>query len=175
MNDVQAIFHRIDNATWSSPRVHFTNEGQHGVSPLGANGIPPQLGIGHILGQPLVREIGRITRGLNCLCAATQIYIQPILDGPATSAGVVDGCLWEDPYLASRLVVEMKQKDAGAFSRVAATAKHFASQQQQGGRGNKARTDPQPTPPSNSSYFSSQPFKAASKGRAAGVNDSYND
>jgi beta-glucosidase len=155
--------------------VDFTNEGTRGVSAYGATAFPTQLGIGHTWDKELVREIGRITAVEGRALGYTNVYA-PILDVARDQRwGRVEDTYGEDPYLASRLGVEMVKGMQDHFT-VAATAKHFAVYSEgKGAREGQARTDPHITPREVEDIFL-PPFKAAiEEAGLLGIMSSYND
>src|SRR6266850_6182818 len=172
MNEVQRFF--IEQTRLGIP-VDFTNEGLRGVAAPVATSFPSQLSIGHTWDKELVREMGRITAAEARALGYTNIYA-PILDVARDQRwGRFEDVYGEDPYLPSRLGVEMvraMQKDY----RVAATAKHFAIHgNNKGAREGQARTDPQTSPREVENIFL-PPFKAAIKEAGMlGVMSSYND
>jgi beta-glucosidase len=172
MNDVQRFF--VEETRLGIP-VDFTNEGTRGVSAYGATAFPTQLGIGHTWDKELVREIGRITAVEGRALGYTNVYA-PILDVARDQRwGRVEDTYGEDPYLASRLGVEMVKGMQDHFT-VAATAKHFAVYSEgKGAREGQARTDPHITPREVEDIFL-PPFKAAiEEAGLLGIMSSYND
>jgi beta-glucosidase len=172
MNEVQRFF--IEETRLGIP-VDFTNEGIRGVAFLTATSFPAQLGVGHTWDKNLVREIGRITALEARRLGYTNIYA-PILDVARDQRwGRLAETYGEDPYLASRLGVEMVKGLQENYT-VASTAKHFAIySNNKGAREGQARTDPQTSPREVENVFL-PPFKAAVKeGGALGVMSSYND
>src|SRR6266550_3949968 len=172
MNEVQRFF--IEETRLGIP-VDFTNEGLRGVAYSVATSFPSELGIGHTWDKELVREMGRIT-GLEARALGyTNIYA-PTLDVARDQRwGRLEDVYGEDPYLASRLGVEMI-KGLQENNTVAATAKHFAVYSVgKGAREGQARTDPQTSPREVENIFL-PPFKAAIKEAGLlGVMSSYND
>jgi beta-glucosidase len=172
MNEVQRFF--IEETRLGIP-VDFTNEGIRGVAFLTATSFPSQLGLGHTWDKNLVREIGRITALEARSLGYTNIYA-PILDVARDQRwGRLAETYGEDPYLASRLGVEMVKALQEKYT-VASTAKHFAIySNNKGAREGQARTDPQTSPREVENIFL-PPFKAAVKEAGAlGVMSSYND
>lgn len=172
MNEVQRFF--IEETRLGIP-VDFTDEGIRGVEAYGATNFPNQLGIGHTWDKSLVREIGRITGMEARALGYTNVYA-PILDVARDQRwGRLEEVYGEDPYLASRLGVEMV-KGMQENYKVASTAKHFAVYSYgKGAREGQARTDPQTSPREVENIFL-PPFKAAIKeGGLLGVMSSYND
>jgi beta-glucosidase len=172
MNEVQRFF--IEQTRLGIP-VDFTNEGIRGVAFLTATSFPAQLGVGHTWNKNLVREIGRITALEARRLGYTNVYA-PILDVARDQRwGRLAETYGEDPYLASRLGVEMV-KGLQENYRVASTAKHFAIySNNKGAREGQARTDPQTSQREVENVFL-PPFKAAVKEAGVlGVMSSYND
>src|SRR6266852_5514812 len=122
MNEVQRFF--IEDTRLGIP-VDFTNEGVRGLAAYTATSFPAQIGQGSTWDKELISEIGGITAAEGRALGYTNVYA-PILDVARDQRwGRFEDVYGEDPYLASRLGVEMvraMQKDY----RVAATAKHFA-------------------------------------------------
>src|SRR6266480_4885914 len=142
MNEVQRFF--IEETRLGIP-VDFTNEGLRGVAAPVATSFPSELGMGSTWDASLVRRIGGITAVEARALGYTNIYA-PTLDVSRDQRwGRVEDTFGEDPYLASRLGVEMVlglQRDY----QVASTAKHFAVYSYgKGAREGQARTDPQAT------------------------------
>jgi beta-glucosidase len=172
MNEVQRFF--IEETRLGIP-VDFTNEGIRGVAFLTATSFPAQLGVGHTWDKNLVRDIGRITAREARALGYTNVYA-PILDVARDQRwGRLAETYGEDPYLASRLGVEMVKGLQENYT-VASTAKHFAIySNNKGAREGQARTDPQTSPREVENVFL-PPFKAAVKEAGAlGVMSSYND
>ncbi len=172
MNKVQRFF--IEETRLGIP-VDFTQEGLRGVAAFTATSFPSELGQGHTWDKELIGEIGSITGAEARALGYTNVYA-PTLDVSRDQRwGRVEDTYGEDPYLVSRLGVEMvkaMQKDY----RVASTAKHFAIYSiAKGAREGQARTDPQATPHEVENIFL-PPFKAAIKEAGLlGVMSSYND
>jgi beta-glucosidase len=172
MNEVQRFF--IEDTRLGIP-ADFTNEGVRGLAAYTATSFPAQIGQGSMWDKELIGEIGRITAAEGRALGYTNVYA-PILDVARDQRwGRIEDVYGEDPYLASRLGVEMvkaMQKDY----RVAATAKHFAIHgNNKGAREGQARTDPQTSPREVENIFL-PPFKAAIKEAGMlGVMSSYND
>ena len=172
MNEVQRFF--IEDTRLGIP-VDFTNEGLRGVAFSTATSFPSELGQGHTWDKELIGEIGQITAEEARALGYTNIYA-PTLDVSRDQRwGRIEDTYGEDPYLVSRLGVEMAkamQKDY----QVASTAKHFAVYSiAKGAREGQARTDPQATRQEVESLFL-PPFKAAIKEAGIlGVMSSYND
>lgn len=172
MNEVQRFF--IEQTRLGIP-ADFTDEGIRGVEAWDATNFPSQLGIGHTWDKALVREIGRIT-GLEARALGYTNVYAPILDVARDQRwGRLEEVYGEDPYLVSRLGVEMVKGLQQDFT-VAATAKHFAVySNNKGAREGDARTDPQVTPREVEDIFLS-PFAAAIREAGLlGVMSSYND
>ncbi len=172
MNEVQRFF--IEQTRLGIP-VDFTNEGIRGVEAYGATSFPSQLGIGHTWNRALVRRVGRIT-GLEARALGYTNVYAPILDVARDQRwGRMEEVYGEDPYLVSRLGVEMVKGLQQDFT-VAATAKHFAVYSaNKGAREGMARTDPQVAPREVEEIFL-PPFAAAIReGGLLGVMSSYND
>ncbi|HYW73092.1 MAG TPA: glycoside hydrolase family 3 N-terminal domain-containing protein, partial [Pyrinomonadaceae bacterium] len=122
MNEVQRFF--IEQTRLGIP-VDFTNEGLRGVAFSTATGFPSELGQGHTWDPELIGEIGSITAQEARALGYTNVYA-PTLDVSRDQRwGRIEDTYGEEPFLVSRLGVEMAkamQKDY----RIAATAKHFA-------------------------------------------------
>src|SRR5260221_9514376 len=172
MNEVQRFF--IEETRLGIP-VDFTQEGLRGVAAYTATSFPSELGQGHTWDKELISEIGSITAEEARALGYTNVYA-PTLDVSRDQRwGRAEDTYGEDPYLVSRLGVEMvkaMQKDY----RVASTAKHFAIYSiAKGAREGQARTDPQATPHEVENIFL-PPFKAVIKEAGLfGVMSSYND
>ena len=172
MNEAQRFF--VEQTRLGIP-VDFTNEGLRGVAAPVATGFPSQLGLGHTWDRELVREVGRITAREARALGYTNIYA-PTLDVTRDQRwGRVEDTYGEDPFLASRLGVEMVKGLQENYT-VAATAKHYVVYSvTKGARGGEARTDPQISPREVENIFL-PPFAAAIKeGGLLGVMSSYND
>ncbi|HEV7373139.1 MAG TPA: glycoside hydrolase family 3 N-terminal domain-containing protein [Pyrinomonadaceae bacterium] len=172
MNEVQRFF--IEETRLGIP-VDFTNEGLRGVAALTATSFPAQIGVGHTWDKNLVREIGHVTSVEARALGYTNVYA-PTLDVARDQRwGRIEDVYGEDPYLASRLGVEMVKAMQENYT-VASTAKHFAVYGYgKGAREGQARTDPQTSPREVENIFL-PPFKAAIKeGGLLGVMSSYND
>jgi beta-glucosidase len=171
MNEVQRFF--IEETRLGIP-VDFTNEGLRGLAAPVATSFPSQLGLGHTWDRELVREVGRITAQEARSLGYTNIYA-PTLDVARDQRwGRIEDVYGEDPFLASRLGVEMVkgiQENA-----VASTAKHFVVYGAgKGAREGQARTDPQ-TSAREVENIHLPPFAAAIKEAGLlGVMSSYND
>jgi beta-glucosidase len=172
MNEVQRFF--IEQTRLGIP-VDFTNEGLRGLAWSYSTSFPSELGQGHTWDPELVSEIGRIIADEARALGYTNVYA-PTLDVSRDQRwGRIEDTYGEDPYLVSRLGVEMAkamQKDY----RVASTAKHFAIYSVgKGAREGQARTDPQVTRHEVENILL-PPFKAAIKeAHILGVMSSYND
>ncbi|PWT92098.1 MAG: glycosyl hydrolase [Blastocatellia bacterium] len=172
MNEMQRFF--IEETRLGIP-VDFTNEGLRGVAAPIATSFPSELGQGHTWDRELIREIGRITAREGRALGYTNIYA-PTLDVARDQRwGRLEDVYGEDPYLASRLGVEMVKGLQENFT-VAATAKHFAVYSNaKGAREGQARTDPQTSPREVENIFL-PPFAAAIREAGLlGVMSSYND
>jgi beta-glucosidase len=172
MNETQRFF--VEQTRLGIP-VDFTNEGLRGVAFTNATSFPSQLGLGHMWDPELVREIGRITAREARALGYTNVYA-PTLDVTRDQRwGRVEDTYGEDPFLASRLGVEMV-KGLQENHTVASTAKHFAVYSAgKGAREGQARTDPQTSPREVENIFL-PPFAAAIKEAGLlGVMSSYND
>jgi beta-glucosidase len=140
-----------------------------------ATSFPSELGQGNTWDKELISEIGRVTADEARALGYTNVYA-PTLDVSRDQRwGRIEDTYGEDPYLVSRLGVEMAkamQKDY----KIASTAKHFAVYSiAKGAREGQARTDPQATPHEVENIFL-PPFKAAIKEAGIlGVMSSYND
>ena len=172
MNTVQRFF--IEDTRLGIP-VDFTNEGLRGLNWSTATSFPSELGQGNTWDKELISEIGRVTADEARALGYTNVYA-PTLDVSRDQRwGRIEDTYGEDPYLVSRLGVEMAkamQKDY----KIASTAKHFAVYSiAKGAREGQARTDPQATPHEVENIFL-PPFKAAIKEAGIlGVMSSYND
>ncbi|HZE73194.1 MAG TPA: glycoside hydrolase family 3 N-terminal domain-containing protein [Pyrinomonadaceae bacterium] len=172
MNEVQRFF--VESTRLGIP-VDFTNEGLRGVAFKTATSFPSELSLGHTWDPELVREVGRITAAEARALGYTNIYA-PTLDVARDQRwGRLEDVYGEDPYLGSRLGVEMVRGLQEHFT-VAATAKHFAIYSVgKGAREGQARTDPQTSPREVENIFL-PPFAAAIKEAGLlGVMSSYND
>ncbi|MBP3983523.1 glycoside hydrolase family 3 C-terminal domain-containing protein [Pseudoxanthomonas helianthi] len=172
MNEVQRFF--VEQTRLGIP-ADFTDEGIRGVEAHGATSFPTQLGIGHTWNKALVRKIGRITALEGRAMGYTNIYA-PILDVARDQRwGRMEEVYGEDPYLVSRLGVEMVKGMQQDFT-VAATAKHFVVYSaNRGAREFMARTDPQVAPREVEDVHVT-PFAAAIREAGLlGVMSSYND
>jgi beta-glucosidase len=172
MNEVQRFF--IEETRLGIP-VDFTNEGLRGVAFSTATSFPSELSQGHTWDKALVREIGRITAKEARALGYTNIYA-PTLDVARDQRwGRIEDVYGEDPYLASRLGVEMA-KGLQENLTVASTAKHFAVySNNKGAREGQSRTDPQTSPREVENIFL-PPFKAVIKEAGIlGIMSSYND
>jgi beta-glucosidase len=172
MNEVQRFF--IEETRLGIP-VDFTNEGLRGVASYTATSFPSEIGQGHTWDKALVREIGQITAKEARALGYTNIYA-PTLDVARDQRwGRIEDVYGEDPYLASRLGVEMA-KGLQENLTVASTAKHFAVySNNKGAREGLSRTDPQTSPREVENIFL-PPFKAAIKEAGIlGIMSSYND
>ena len=172
MNEVQRFF--IEETRLGIP-VDFTNEGLRGVASFTATSFPSQLSLGHTWDKQLVREIGQITAKEARALGYTNIYA-PTLDVARDQRwGRIEDVYSEEPYLTSRLGVEMVKGLQENYT-VAATAKHFAVYgNNKGAREGQSRTDPQTSPREVENIFL-PPFKAAIKDAGLlGIMSSYND
>ncbi len=171
MDEVQRFF--IEETRLGIP-VDFTNEGLRGVAAPVATSFPSQLGLGHTWDRELVREVGRITAREARALGYTNVYA-PTLDVARDQRwGRVEDVYGEDPFLVSRLGVEMVK--GLQQNGVASTAKHFVVYGAgKGAREGQARTDPQ-TSPREVENIHVPPFRAAIKEAGLlGVMSSYND
>ena len=172
MNEVQRFF--IEETRLGIP-VDFTQEGLRGVAAFTATSFPSELGQGHTWDKELISEIGRIEADEARALGYTNVYA-PTLDVSRDQRwGRIEDTYGEDPYLVSRLGVEMAKAMQKDF-RIASTAKHFAIYSiAKGAREGQARTDPQATLHEVENIFL-PPFKAAIKEAGIlGVMSSYND
>src|SRR5258705_9664192 len=172
MNETQRFF--VEETRLGIP-VDFTNEGLRGVAFPIATSFPSELGVGNTWDPDLVREIGRITGREARALGYTNIYA-PTLDVSRDQRwGRVEDTYGEDPYLVSRLGVEMV-KGLQEHYTVASTGKHFAVYSVgKGAREGEARTDPQVSPREVENILLPS-FKAAIReGGMLGVMSSYND
>jgi beta-glucosidase len=171
MDEVQRFF--IEETRLGIP-VDFTNEGLRGVATPIATSFPSQLGLGHTWDRELVKEVGRITAREARALGYTNIYA-PTLDVARDQRwGRVEDVYGEDPFLVSRLGVEMVK--GLQQNGVASTAKHFVVYSAgKGAREGQARTDPQ-TSPREVENIHVPPFAAAIKEAGLlGIMSSYND
>ena len=172
MNEVQRFF--LEETRLGIP-VDFTNEGLRGVATPIATSFPSQLGLGHTWNRGLIREVGHITALEARALGYTNVYA-PTLDVARDQRwGRIEDTYGEDPFLASKLGVEMVR----ALQRdhiVTATAKHFVVySNNKGAREGEARTDPQTSPREVENIFLA-PFKAAVvEASLLGIMSSYND
>src|SRR5437660_3886307 len=172
MNETQRFF--IEETRLGIP-VDFTEEGLRGVAFTTATSFPSELGMGHTWDPSLVREMGLITGQEARALGYTNVYA-PTLDVSRDQRwGRIEDTYGEDPYLASRLAVEMVKGLQEEFT-VASTGKHFAVYSVgKGAREGEARTDPQISPREIENLLLPT-FKAAIKeGGMLGVMSSYND
>jgi len=172
MNEVQRFF--IEQTRLGIP-VDFTNEGLRGLAFTTATSFPSGLGQGHTWDKELISQIGRITAEEARALGYTNVYA-PTLDVSRDQRwGRIEDTYGEDPYLVSRLGVEMGKAMQKNYQ-VVSTAKHFAVYSiAKGAREGQARTDPQATPHEVESVLL-PPFKAAFKEAGLlGVMSSYND
>jgi beta-glucosidase len=172
MNETQRFF--IEETRLGIP-ADFTNEGLRGVAFTTSTSFPSELGMGHTWDPSLVREMGRITGLEGRALGYTNVYA-PTLDVARDQRwGRLEDTYGEDPYLASRLGVEMVKGLQQDYT-VASTGKHFAVYSVgKGAREGEARTDPQVSPREVENILL-PPFKAAIKeGGMLGVMSSYND
>lgn len=172
MNETQRFF--IEETRLGIP-VDFTQEGLRGVAFTIATSFPSELGMGHAWDPPLVREMGRITGQEARALGYTNVYAPGLDVSRDQRWGRVEDTYGEDPYLASRLGVEMVKGLQENFT-VASTGKHFAVYSVgKGAREGEARTDPQISPREIENLLLPT-FKAAIKeGGMLGVMSSYND
>ena len=172
MNEVQRFF--IEDTRLGIP-ADFTNEGLRGIAFTTATSFPSELGMGHTWDPALVREMGRITALEARALGYTNVYA-PTLDVSRDQRwGRIEDTYGEDPYLASRLGVEMVKGLQQDYT-VASTGKHFAVYSVgKGAREGEARTDPQVSPREVENILLPS-FKAAIReGGMLGVMSSYND
>jgi beta-glucosidase len=172
MNEVQRFF--IEETRLGIP-ADFTNEGLRGVAFHTATSFPSELSQGHTWDKTLVHEIGQITAKEARALGYTNIYA-PTLDVARDQRwGRIEDVYGEDPYLASRLGVEMARGLQENLT-VASTAKHFAVySNNKGAREGQSRTDPQTSPREVENIFL-PPFKAVIKEAGIlGIMSSYND
>jgi beta-glucosidase len=172
MNEVQRFF--IEDTRLGIP-VDFTNEGLRGLAYSTSTSFPSELGQGHTWDKELIGEIGRITADEARALGYTNVYA-PTLDVSRDQRwGRIEDTYGEDPYLVSRLGVEMAKAMQKNYQ-IASTAKHFAVYSiAKGAREGQARTDPQATRQEVESLLLA-PFKAAIKEAGIlGVMSSYND
>jgi beta-glucosidase len=172
MNQVQKFF--IEETRLGIP-ADFTNEGLRGVAAPVSTSFPSELGLGHTWDTELVREVGRITAREARAMGYTNIYA-PTLDVSRDQRwGRVEDTYGEDPYLASRLGVEMVKGLQENYT-VASTAKHFAVYSVgKGAREGEARTDPQVSPREVENILLPPFIAAIREAHVLGVMSSYND
>src|SRR3989440_673210 len=172
MNEVQRFF--MEETQLGIP-VDFTNEGLRGLAFSTATSFPSELGQGHTWDKELISEIGRIEADEARSLGYTNVYA-PTLDVSRDQRwGRIEDTYGEDPYLVSRLGVEMTKAMQKNYQ-IASTAKHFAIYSiAKGAREGQARTDPQATLHEVENIFL-PPFKAVIKEAGLlGVMSSYND
>jgi beta-glucosidase len=172
MNEVQRFF--VEETRLGIP-VDFTNEGIRGVAAYTATSFPAPPGVGSTWDRELVREIGRITALEARALGYTNVYA-PILDVARDQRwGRMEEVYGEDPYLVSRLGVEMVKGMQENYT-VVSTAKHYAVySNNKGAREGQARTDPQTSSREVENIFLPS-FKAAVREAGVlGVMSSYND
>jgi len=172
MNEVQRFF--IEETRLGIP-VDFTNEGLRGVAFPVATSFPSQSGLAHTWDPELLREVGRITAREARALGYTNVYA-PTLDVARDQRwGRVEDTYGEEPYLASKLGIEMVKGLQENYT-VASTAKHFAVYSVgKGAREGQARTDPQVSPREVENILP-PPFIAAIKDAGLlGIMSSYND
>src|SRR5947208_2169056 len=172
MNEVQRFF--IEETRLGIP-VDFTQEGLRGVAAFTATSLPSELEQANTWDKQLISEIGRIEADEARALGYTNVYA-PTLDVSRDQRwGRIEDTYGEDPYLVSRLGVEMAKAMQKDF-RIASTAKHFAIYSiAKGAREGQARTDPQATLHEVENIFL-PPFQAAIKEAGIlGVMSSYND
>src|SRR6266849_6808020 len=172
MNEVQRFF--IEDTRLGVP-VDFTQEGLRGVAAYTSTSFPSQLGQGHTWDKELITEIGTVEAQEARALGYTNVYA-PTLDVSRDQRwGRIEDTYGEDPYLASRLAVEMVKGLQENYT-VASTGKHFAVYSVgKGAREGEARTDPQISPREIENLLLPT-FKAAIKeGGMLGVMSSYND
>lgn len=172
MNEVQRFF--IEDTRLGIP-VDFTQEGLRGVNFSTATSFPSELGMGSTWDRELVREEGRITGQEGRALGYTNVYAPGLDVSRDQRWGRVEDTFGEDPFLVSRLGVEMVKGLQENYT-VASTGKHFAVYSvAKGAREGEARTDPQVSPREVENILL-PPFKAAIKeGGMLGVMSSYND
>ena len=172
MNEVQRFF--IEETRLGIP-VDFTNEGLRGVAAPIATSFPSQSGLAYTWDPELVREVGRITAQEARAMGYTNIYA-PTLDVARDQRwGRVLDTYGEDPYLASRLGVQMVKGLQENYV-VASTAKHFAVYSVgKGAREGQARTDPQVSPREVENILLPPFIAAIREAGLLGIMSSYND
>src|SRR5436190_4939822 len=172
MNEVQRFF--IEETRLGIP-ADFTNEGLRGVAAPMTTSFPSQSGLGHTWDPELVREVGRITAREARALGYTNIYA-PTLDLARDQRwGRNEDVYGEDPFLASKLGVEMVKGLQQNFT-VASTAKHFAVYSVgKGAREGQARTDPQVSPREVENILLPPFIAAIQEAGLLGVMSSYND
>src|SRR5438477_5896378 len=172
MNEVQRFF--IEETRLGIP-VDFTQEGLRGVAAFTATSFPSELGQGEAWDKELGSESGGIEADEARALGYTNVYA-PTLDVSGDQRwGRIEDTYGEDPYLVSRLGVEMTRAMQRNYQ-IASTAKHFAIYSiAKGAREGQARTDPQATLHEVENIFL-PPFKAVIKEAGLlGVMSSYND
>src|SRR5437667_6782893 len=172
MNEVQRFF--IEETRLGIP-VDFTEEGLRGVAFTTATSFPSELGMGHTWDTGLVLEEGRITGQEARALGYTNVYA-PTLDVSRDQRwGRIEDTYGEDPFLASRLAVEMV-KGLQENHTVASTGKHYAVYSVgKGAREGEARTDPQISPREIENLLLPTFKTAIKEGGMLGVMSSYND
>src|SRR5438067_4600677 len=172
MNEVQRFF--IEETRLGIP-VDFTQEGLRGVAAFTATSFPSELGQGHTWDKELISEIGRIEADEARAQGNTNVDAPTLEVWRDQRWGRIEDTYGEDPYLVSRLGVEMTTAMQKNYQ-IASTAKHFAIYSiAKGAREGQARTDPQATPHEVENIFLA-PFKAVIKEAGLlGVMSSYND
>lgn len=171
INEVQRFF--VEETRLGIP-VDFTNEGIRGLCHHGATSFPAQIGVGSTWDTELVRKIGEITGSEARALGYTNIY-SPILDLARDPRwGRTVECYSEDPFLTSKLGLEMVR---GLQSKnVVSTGKHFAVYSiPKGGRDGEVRTDPHISERAMHEILL-EPFRTAVvEGNILGLMSSYND
>ncbi|MFA8449663.1 MAG: glycoside hydrolase family 3 N-terminal domain-containing protein [Bacteroidales bacterium] len=171
INETQRFF--VEETRLGIP-ADFTTEGIRGLCHKGATSFPSQIGQGSTWNTDLIYEIGCITALEAKSLGYTNVY-SPVLDLARDPRwGRVLSCYGEDPFLVSRMGMEMVEglQDHG----VASTLKHFAVYSiPKGGRDGAAKTDPQCGMRDLHSIHLYPFKKAVTTAHALGVMSSYND
>src|SRR3954468_2361911 len=172
MNETQRFF--VEETRLGIP-ADFTNEGLRGVGFTKATSFPSEMGMGNTWDKELVGEIGRITAIEARALGYTNIYA-PEMDVPRDQRwGRIEDTFGEDPYLVSRLGVEMAKGLQKDYT-VASTVKHFAVySNNKGGREGQSRTDPQTSPREVENIFLPGFRAVINEAGVLGVMSSYND
>lgn len=171
MNEIQKFF--VEETRLGIP-VEFTNEGIRGLNHTQSTNFPAQIGLGSSWNKELVNEIGKIVGTEGKALGYHNIYA-PILDVARDQRwGRTVETYGEDPYLVTRLGVEMSKgmQDGGVVN----TMKHFAIYSvPNGGRDGKSRISPHATPREIHEIYMYPFKKVIEETNPLGVMSSYND